>query len=240
MTRSIREIRSIGLAACLCAAVACGGGRPITVERSVQPFHSIAVVGPLRIAVEQGATAVRLIGDGAAARGAAVEVQGGVLVIEPAEEGAGDSMIEARVRTPDLRRISVTGAADVELDLGEATRERLELVVSGAGRVSLRGVDAGWLGVEVAGAADVEILGRAGRLEIAGHGAGVLDLGELCTETADVTLRGAGRATVIATTRIDARMEGAGLLRYFAPHELPAPAGGGEVKRLPNAGSCGR
>jgi hypothetical protein len=232
---------AMALAAGLLAAAACGGGgRPITVRRSVEPFHSIEIAGPAGLSIESGDVDVRLTGGRAAARGAAVEVLDGVLVIRPAAGEDGGGAVEARIRTPHLRRLAVTGDADVELDLGDAPRERLELAVDGAGRVSVRGVDAELLRVDVAGAAEVRILGRVERLEVAADGAGNLDLRELCAETADAALDGVGSAAIVASVRLDARIDGVGLLRYFAPHELPAPAGGASVKRLPNAGPCGR
>jgi hypothetical protein len=232
-------IGKMALAACFVAAAACGGGaRPITVRRPVEPFHSLEVAGPMRVSIESGEADVRISGDPEAARGAGVEVREGVLVLE--SHGDGAATVEARVRAPDLRRLVVSGAADVDVDLGGTARERLEIVVAGAGAVTIRGVDAGLLGVDVAGAADLTATGRAGRLEVVCAGAGNLDLGKLCAETADVALGGAGQATVVAAVRIDARIDGAGLLRYFAPHELPEPEGGGKVRRLPEAGSCGR
>ena len=153
-----------------------------------------------------------------------------MLVIGRAGSDAGEAPIAARVRTPDLRRLAVSGDGEVEIDLGDAPRERLELVVDGAGRVSVRGVDAKLLRVDIEGTAEVRILGRAARLEVAADGAGNLDLEGLCA-TADLALDGAGRTTVIATVRLDARVGGSGVLRYFAPHELPAPAGDGAVRR---------
>ena len=69
MAAGIGSAGSITLAACLVAAAACGGGgRPITVQRSVEPFHSIEIQGPLRVAVENGATGIRLTGEREAAR----------------------------------------------------------------------------------------------------------------------------------------------------------------------------
>jgi len=105
--------------------------------------------------------------------------------------------------------------------------------------VVIRGVRAELVRLEVGGAPEVEVAGSAGRLEVASEGAGALDLGGLCVETADVELDGAGRVTVTAEARVDARIAGGGLLRYHAPHDLPAPEGG-EVERLADAGACGR
>jgi hypothetical protein len=100
-------------------------------------------------------------------------------------------------------------------------------------------VDAGLLRVEAAGAARVGIAGRAGRLELAADGVGDVDLEKLCVETADIAVDGAGRVAIVATVRLDARVEGVGLLRAFAPHDLPEADGVGAVERLDDAGSCG-
>jgi len=85
-----------------------------------------------------------------------------------------------------------------------------EFHLAGAEKLTLRNFDQDSLILHAAGAADVEGQGKARRLEAHIAGAGHLDLGELTVDDAEVSISGAGDASLDAKQSAEISISGAG------------------------------
>ena len=119
-------------------------------------------------------------------------VEDGVLEISPFAGIDSTNDVHIKVTTPSLEAIHLEGANRLVLDI-DTTRD-IEVHIEGAGRMRAKG--------------------RVGKLTVHSEGAGTIDAAELVAKAVDVTIEGAGRASVHATQSLKARIEGAGLVRY--------------------------
>ncbi len=85
--------------------------------------------------------------------------------------------------------------------------------VSGAGDLTVTGLDGGDLSVRMSGAGDATLTGRCGRLEVDVDGAGDLDIAGLSCRRLDLDVSGAGDIRGRAGERIEATIDGAGDVR---------------------------
>jgi hypothetical protein len=99
-----------------------------------------------------------------------------------------------------------------------------EFSLSGAQRLTLRNFDQDELRIEASGAADVDGAGRARRLEAHISGAGHLDLADLSVNDAEVSISGAGDASLDARNSADVSISGAGHVRLKCrPPQMTPP-----------------
>ncbi|MCL2854839.1 MAG: DUF2807 domain-containing protein [Defluviitaleaceae bacterium] len=95
------------------------------------------------------------------------------------------------VYAPYLDNLRVSGAVDADMTLDV---ERLE--------------------IDIAGAANVNLTGSADRLNIISSGASDLNAFDFIARDVFVNISGAGNADVYATDALEARISGAGIIRY--------------------------
>ena len=88
------------------------------------------------------------------------------------------------------------------------------IALSGAGTITLEGVHAARLTVDLSGAGVIRASGHAGRLAAMLSGAGKVDLDRLVADAAQVVVDGGGLMTVRATGSLDATVRGFGTVRY--------------------------
>jgi hypothetical protein len=120
------------------------------------------------------------------------EVIAGVLEISPDAGFKPHGDLHIKVTAPALAGIHLEGANKLTLTIH--SRAPIELHSEGAVRI--------------------RAAGRVDAVTMRGEGASVVDARELIARSVDVRLEGAGRATVHATERLKARIEGAGVVRY--------------------------
>jgi hypothetical protein len=120
--------------------------------------------------------------------------------------------LHVKVTAPTLAGIELAGAN--KLTLAIESREGIELQTEGAGRIRASG--------------------RVDSATMVGAGASSIEAVDLIARAVDVRLEGAGRATVHATERLKARIEGAGLVRYAGnPSSVDKEIGGiGHISRI--------
>jgi hypothetical protein len=145
-------------------------------------------------------------------------VQGGVLVIEMEDNIFVTEMHESNVLTltigvKDLSALTVSGVGDVTMDGLAASRLKLDM--SGAGRVALAGLSLGNLTLTLGGAGDVTLSGEADSAAILIGGAGKIDAAGLKVQTADIDLSGLGDATLWVTGKLTGSISGAGNVDYY-------------------------
>ena len=123
-----------------------------------------------------------------------------------------DATLHADVTARTLLSIDMSGASQVHLS-DVLTGERVQVVVSGAGRLDgTAHVDLAKL--ELSGASNAKLSGSAGRLEVTESGASQLDAVDLEVSDLAIDLSGASTAGVSVTDTISAGVSGASSLRY--------------------------
>ena len=140
-----------------------------------------------------------------------MRVQGQTLVISTDTSVCAKKDLRIDIHVPRLERFSADGAVDAVV--ADIRTERFILDLAGSGNATLAG--------------------QAGRLDARLTGAGDLHAAELITRQTSVSLEGAGQATVHATQRLEATIDGTGdITVYGNPREIVENISGvGEVLR---------
>jgi len=95
---------------------------------------------------------------------------------------------------------------DVEVYISMQSFEGIE--VMGAVDADIKGVDSDNIEIEIKGAAEIDIEGRCGELELDVKGAGDISARDLKCESVSVDVKGAGSAEVFASDKVDADVAG--------------------------------
>ena len=118
----------------------------------------------------------------------------------------------------NLEGIYVQGAAQVKMT-GLKT-ESIYLTLKGAGEMIITGIEAGLVDIDLPGAGVISVSGRTDRLNVSVKGAGSYDGPRLESHEARVSLRGVGKASVWATGKLDAVVEGIGSIDYYGNPDI--------------------
>lgn len=202
-----------------------------TESRDVEAFDEVEFTGYGTLKIEQGPDyAVEVSGPGDEIDRLKTEVRGDTLVIGQEERfefwlfGWGTREVEVRMTVPDLSKVQVSGAGDVNIDGLET--ESFEFRLSGAGQLTGRDLDLGELVVEMSGAGRAELSGAADSQEIVISGAGEYDAADLETRDTRIDMSGAGTATVWAEDTLDVKASGAGSVNYYGNPDVDSDVSG--------------
>lgn len=193
-----------------------GNGTINTQNRSVGSFHSVSAGGNFNVYLSQGESpTVRVEADENLMQYIDVYTEGDHLYIET-ERGynlRSSRGLKVYVSAPEFETVSVSGAGDI---IGEhtITNDRdLDLHVSGAGNVRMD-VKAPAVEVHVSGSGDIMLKGETKDFKATVSGAGNIKCFNMLAERANVRISGAGDAEVFASVQLDARVSGAGNVKY--------------------------
>ena len=189
-----------------------GSGNVQTQTRQVPPFTAIDFSGAGTVTVEQtGTDSLQVEADENIQPLLTSEVQGTTLKlgVRP-DANIGRATVNYRITVAQLGGI----------------------VLSGAGTVTATGVDGADLSLANSGAGSVTVSGRTEALNVDLIGLGAVDARGLVAQTADVSVGGAGTATVNAARTLDARITGVGNIVYVGnPAVTQNVSGFGTVSR---------
>jgi len=124
-------------------------------------------------------------------------VSSGTLYLDWDKSCSPDRDCRIEIVVPELRRVALHGAGDVEIS--EYEGDSFEFDLRGAG--------------------DLTMEGQVDQLEINISGAGDVDTRKLRARSADVTISGVGDADISVEEELDARVSGVGDLRYYGDPE---------------------
>lgn len=211
-----------------------GSGVPATEERDIDPVTHINFSGTGTLTVVQSDYAsVKVTADDNVLPHLKTDTKNGKLVLR------GPSALTLRPKTkiayvvsvPKLESLTLSGAGTVAVE--KFTGEELTVKMSGAGALALREVTFQALSAQLSGAGKMTATGTAGRTTLKLSGAGQIDAAALRTSFTDVTVSGAGTATVWATIDLKARVSGAGGVRYKgSPGIEQKVSGAGRVRPI--------
>jgi hypothetical protein len=215
-----------------------GSGIITTETRTLPDFNAVSIEVPADVTILQGESAsLRLTGDDNLLPQIRSEVKGGVLVIENEVREWNQRVrptkpIQIELTVSDLSEVDFPTAGRLLVE--EFTGKTLQISVSGAGDVALNKVALEELSLRLSGAGDVSADGNAGQLTLSISGLGSFKGAELRTQSAGVSISGAGDAIVWAEQSLDVRISGAGSVRYYGQPENFSEqiSGAGNVRDL--------
>jgi hypothetical protein len=139
----------------------------------------------------------------------------------------------ARITLPDLRELTVTGAAKgvvrgfnspndfalivsgaSKLDMYEMSVGNMTWELSGASKISGQVKAAGNVDLDITGASKIDLKGTAQDIKVRATGASQIDLEEFPVRNANIKMTGASRSTVNLNGKLDVALEGASSLEY--------------------------
>jgi len=218
-----------------------GSGDVINEDRNVSGFDKILVEGAGRLILTQGKKESLIVEtDDNLMQYIRTEVVGDTLEIGFEDDvvlssGNGRVALDPTdgfifyISVIDLQGISISGAADIEMD--KIKTDQLDITFSGAGRVSVDDLDAGSLNVHVSGAGDVNLVGRVDDQVVMLSGLGRYQAFDLESQEASVTISGAGGANVWVIETLDVSISGAGDVKYYgSPSVTPNISGVGRIQ----------
>ena len=181
----------------------------------VTDFDRVEVDGPYRVTLRTGLNAgARVEGSAEALDRVAVDVQGNTLRIRRNRSawggypGEGAGPVTVALTTRDLRAASVVGSGSLDVD--RARGLRVDLSVSGSGRLAVAAVEADNLVVGLLGGGRITLAGRAKQLKATIQGSGDLAAAALRADDAQINADTAGAVTVAVTRAVRLKASGAG------------------------------
>lgn len=189
-------------------------GNVQTQTRDVRGFDAVEFAGAGQLTVQQGGTES--------------------LQISADEDVLSDltsEMIGTTLRLGVRDGTSIPDNAKISYSVTAKTVKQLAL--SGAGDVTVTGVDGAELSVTHGGAGRITTSGRVTRTAVYLTGVGSYDGRNLAAQDADVTLSGTGEAVVNAAGTLQAHLTGIGSIRYVGDPEVTQDDRGvGQITRL--------
>jgi len=190
------------------------------VDRHLSGFHAVDVAGSFDVRITQGSTeSVKVQAPADMMERIKTEVNGGVLKIYNKHDDFHWSdlwrhhkKIIVYVTAKNLDAVSVTGSGDVDFRDGISANS-LKLSVSGSGDMTGR-VHAKTLESNLTGSGDMKLSGSAESSAVSIVGSGDYSAHNLATQNTAVRVSGSGDASVNASNRIDAAVNGSGDIHY--------------------------
>lgn len=124
-----------------------------------------------------------------------------------------DVTLEADITMPDLEAVDLSGASEAVVT-GFDFEHIFEVELSGASSVT-GSMNLGMVKFDLSGASEITLEGYGGDLDIDASGASILNLADLISDNANVTLSGASEATINITGTLNYYLSGASMLYYY-------------------------
>lgn len=213
-----------------------GAGETITQTREVGNFDEVSFSSVGELIITQGERASLTIeAQENLLPYLTSDVRGNRLHLDMEEDGRPVTLITSRaikytLTVRNLTDLEHSGAGTVTVN--GLNGDDLDVRLSGAGNLTLNDLAVEALTYRLSGAGRLQASGEAARQEVRVSGFGEYDGAELRSATTEIEVSGAGGATVWATERLDVRISGAGSVRYYgSPSVTENISGLGSVNR---------
>lgn len=124
-----------------------------------------------------------------------------------------DSNLTFTITVKDLNSVTVSGAADLEMD--SLSTSKMAVTMSGAGQFVLDQLVADSLKVIFSGLGNVKVSGEVMTSSIDISGAGNLMAADLKSQSTDISITGMGNATIWVTEQLTGNISGGGSVSYY-------------------------
>ncbi|WP_167737441.1 GIN domain-containing protein [Sphingomonas parva] len=220
----------------LLASLLLAAAPAVAAERnySVTDFDRIQVEGPYQVTVTTGGfSRARAVGDQAAIDRLSLDVQGRTLRIRANRAawggypGARSGTVRIEIGARSLTMASVIGPGSLAVDRAKGLK--VDLSVSGSGRLAVAAVDADNLGIGLLGSGTISAGGKARQARVTIQGSGNLEGESLAADDAVVIADTAGRIAFAArrTARVTASGPGEVSIAGAASCTVTGPAAAG-------------
>lgn len=184
-------------------------------DYAVTDFDRVQVEGPYQVTLLTGLNSgARAEGSAEALDRIAVDVQGKTLRVRRNRSAWGGypgertGPVKVALTTRDLRAAAVIGSGGLDIDRAKGLR--VDLSVSGSGRLAVAAVDADNLVVGLLGSGRITLAGRARQLKATIQGSGDLVAAALRAEDAQITSDTAGTVAVAVARTAKLTVNGPG------------------------------
>jgi hypothetical protein len=215
-----------------------GSGTIVTQVRPVGEFTELAIDYPAEVTIQQGAKySLTMTGDDDLLDQMTAIVTNGRLTVENGERNwiqriAPTHLLKIELIVVDLTQVEFPTAG--KLTLFGLTTDRFELFLDGAGDVSLRDLTVNDLSVKLGGAGNISAAGTAVNAKVNIDGLGAFEGKQLEAQTAQVTINGAGDATLRVVRQLNATINGAGSVHYAGDPTVSKHVNGlGSISQIP-------
>jgi hypothetical protein len=222
-TRLGKGSATVGLALVMLVSSSCGIGGMVgpagsgnvkTETRDVRGFDSVEFSSAGRLTIQQTGT-----------DSLQIQADDNVLPLLTSEVAGTTLRLGVKPGT------NISGAQNIAYTV--TAKELKGVVLSGAGEVTVTGIDGTNLAVSHSGFGKFSVSGRVTKEVVELTGAGQFEGRDLAAEDAEVTVSGTGLATVNASRTLVARVTGVGRIEYLGnPKVTREVTGIGEVKQI--------
>jgi hypothetical protein len=177
-----------------------GSGKPKTEQRTVPAFDQVSIEGSMHADITAGAPQlVELSGDDNIVPLIATVVKNNDLQIEPEQSISPKLDLTARVATPKLTALAVSGSV----------------------QAAVRGIASDTFAIHTSGSTSVKASGATKRVTIHVAGSSSVDANELRAEDVTIDVSGSADVDVYATGVLDVHISGSARVRYAGgPREV--------------------
>ncbi len=227
-----------------------------TERRAITAFSAIELAGPYHVVIDaQAKPSLELSGERKQLADIETVVRGDTLVVRPVQRngfffnfGKRRETVTVRIGASALKRLTVAGSGDVEIDRINAERftlagngpgdvhasgtvRQLTVTSSGSGDLELQHLKAGDVDLALNGPGDVELADVSGTLSVQAGGSGDLEADGLRASKVTARMRGPGNVKLSGSAReLDLEMSGSG---DFEGCDLRVDGGARSVQRGP-------
>ena len=124
----------------------------------------------------------------------------------------------------NIEEIEISGGIELEMDAFKS--RKIDFDLKGGAKVYVYNIDAEKVEIDVAGAAEMDLSGKADVFEIELAGAGTIDAKSLVSKKAEIKMSGAGTAELSVTDELLTDVDGVGTLTYYGDPMLKNISGG--------------
>ena len=204
-----------------------GEGPVVSETRVVGPVESVEVSGTINLVLTQGnQPELRVEGQRNVLNVLHTQMVGRQLTIDFDRVRLGKhEPVKVYLTTPTLTSLGASGVAQVTSS-SAWTGNQLRVETSGASNVTLTCQDMGSVFTTISGAGQVTLHGTADEQTVNLSGAGQLRAFDLTTQDADVTISGAGDASIRANKRLNAHISGGSKVRYKGQPQITSQVSG--------------
>ena len=212
-----------------------GNDERITEKVTVDDFDKIEISGAFDVMLTpSNSREVIIEADENLLRYIDIVVRGNRLFIETDRRLSSRKGIKIEVPVKDLRRISSSGASDIESS-EPIISEELDIDASGAGKIDLK-LDVKLVTIELSGAIMIYLEGVAEQLDVEMSGAGSLTADSFEVKNCNVDISGVGHVLVNVSGTLDAQVSGLGKVEYLGnPESVKGDVSGvGNIEKANN------
>lgn len=211
-----------------------GDGNVQSVNRPSREFNGVVVNSNINLHIRQDSDwSVKLVTDNNLMDLIETEVHGDILEIKVRNNYNLDpsKSIDAYVTAPEFRRLSASGASEIESETKIVSSGTMDIDISGASNINLD-LKAPRVKAGLSGASKATLRGETKDISLNGSGASQFRCFELMAENADIDVSGSSDADVFASVNLKAESSGASNVRYKgSPSVNSNTSGAGSVAR---------